>query len=215
MARTLNPIRPWTSPNAKELDDRSLAAFVDDYKDSERQKGLSDDARALFLAQAESDNGVVPQRMSLLGYLAMVAGGGFQSYYDDSEAFRLADGNDALATALAQKLGNRVHFNSTVDLIRREVDGIYVRTRGGEIYRGDAVVVAVPPSVWDRITLLPPVSESIQPQMGENVKLIVALREAVWEKQGLTSDLKSDGLVGMTWAATTTYPRWQTLHSRT
>jgi monoamine oxidase len=38
--------------------------------------------------------------------------------------------------------------------------------------------------------------------MGENVKLIVALREAVWEKQNLTSELQSDGLVGMTWAAT-------------
>src|SRR5687767_8348373 len=38
--------------------------------------------------------------------------------------------------------------------------------------------------------------------MGENVKLIVALREAVWEKPGLTSELQSDGLIGMTWAAT-------------
>jgi monoamine oxidase len=56
--------------------------------------------------------------------------------------------------------------------------------------------------VWERIQLLPPVKEAMQPQMGENVKLIVALREPVWEKQGLTSELVSDGLVGMSWAAT-------------
>jgi monoamine oxidase len=38
--------------------------------------------------------------------------------------------------------------------------------------------------------------------MGENVKLVLGLREPVWEKQGLTSELTSDGVVGLTWAAT-------------
>lgn len=196
LARDVDPVRPWTHPSAADLDARSFAAYIDE------QKGLGDNARALLLSSAEADNGVVPERMSLLGYLAMIAGGGLQSYFDDSETYRLADGNDALATALAQKLGDRVRFNSAVDLVRREPDRVVVRTRTGDVFHGDAVVIATPPSVWDRIQFLPAITESLQPQMGQNVKLIVALREPVWEKHNLTAEAVSDGLVGMTWAAT-------------
>ena len=196
LARAVDPVRPWTSPNAAELDARSFAQFVGD------QQGLSESARALLLSGAESDNGVPADRMSLLAYCAMVAGGGLHDYYELSETYRLAEGNDALATALAQKLGNRIHFNSYVDAVRRTPAGVIVRTRGGDFYRGDAVVIAVPPSVWGQFALEPPLHEGLRPQMGENVKYVLALREPVWEKQGLTSDLASDGLVGLTWAAT-------------
>jgi hypothetical protein len=70
LARNVDPIRPWTSPNAAELDARSFAQFVGD------QQGLSEQARALMLTGAESDNGVPADHMSLLAYCAMVAGGG-------------------------------------------------------------------------------------------------------------------------------------------
>jgi monoamine oxidase len=196
LARGVDPVRPWTSPNAAELDARSFAQFVGE------QQGLSEQARALLLTGAESDNGVPADRMSLLAYCAMVAGGGFNDYYELSETYRLADGNDALATALSQKLGNRIIYNSYVDAVRRTPYGVIVRTRGGEYYRGDAVVIAVPPSVWGQFAVEPPLPDALRPQMGENVKLIVALREPVWEQQGLTSELTSDGVVGLTWAAT-------------
>jgi monoamine oxidase len=196
LARGVDPVRPWTSPGAAELDARSFAQFIAD------QQGVSDAARALLLSGAESDNGVPAGRMSLLAYCAMVAGGGFNDYYELSETYRLAEGNDALATALAQKLGPRIHFNSMVEAIRRTPDGVIVRTRGDEFYRGDAVVIATPPSVWNQFAVEPPLSEALRPQMGENVKMLLALREPVWEKEGLTAELTSDGLVGLTWAAT-------------
>ena len=196
LARGIDPVRPWTSPNAQELDARSFAQFITD------QQNLSDAARTLLLSGAEADNGVPADQMSLLAYLAMVAGGGFQDYFELSEMYRLAEGNDALATALAQKLGNRIHFNSFVDAVRRTPQGVFVRTRGGEFYRGDAVVLAVPPSVWGRFAFEPPLHEALRPQMGSNVKLILKVREPVWEAEGLTSEVTSDGLVGLTWAAT-------------
>jgi monoamine oxidase len=195
LARGIDPVRPWTSPNAADLDGRSFLAFIDE------QQGLSAGARTLLLTGAESDNGVPADQMSLLAYVAMVAGGGFQDYYESSEMYRLAEGNDALATALAQKLGSRIHFNSAVDAVRRTEYGVVVRTRGDEIYRGDAVVITTPPSVWDQIELAPPLGKEVTPQMGENVKLLVALREPVWQRQGLSPEVTSDGLVGLTWAA--------------
>ena len=201
LAQGIDPVRPWLSPNAAELDARSFASFIAE------QQGLSDGARTLLIAGAEQDNGVPADRMSLLAYLAMVAGGGFQDYYENSEKYRLGDGNDALATALAQKLGSRIRFNSLVDAIRRTADGVIVRTRGGDFYRGDAVVIATPPSVWNQFRIEPPLGEALSPQMGQNVKLLLALREPVWEKEGLTSEVMSDGLVGLTWAATEEHSR--------
>lgn len=201
LARGIDPVRPWTSPNAAELDARSFAQFVSE------QEGLGESARTLLLSGAESDNGVPADRMSLLAYVAMVAGGGFQDYYELSEAYRLADGNDALATALAQKLGGRVRLNSMVDAIRRTPEGVIVRTRGGEFYRGDAVVIATPPSVWNNFGIEPPLGDALRPQMGENVKLLLSLAEPVWEKDGLTSEVTSDGIVGLTWAATEPHGR--------
>ena len=196
LARGIDPVRPWTSPNAAELDARTFAQFVAE------QQGLSDAARTLLLTGAEADNGVPADRMSLLAYLAMVAGGGFQDYFELSETYRLADGNDALATALTQKLGSRIRFNSYVDAVRRTGNGVIVRTRGGDYYRGDALVVAVPPSVWGRFAIEPPLPDALSPQMGRNVKLIFGLNAPVWEKHGLTSEVTSDGVIGLTWAAT-------------
>ena len=196
LARNIDPVRPWTSPNAADLDARSFAQFVSE------QQGLSEPARTLLLTGAEADNGVAADRMSLLGYLAMVAGGGLQDYYELSETYRLADGNDALATALAQKLGDRIRFNAYVDAVRRTPQGVIVRTRGGDYYRGDALVLAAPPSTWSRFQIEPPLHEALRPQMGENVKLILGLREPVWEKEGLTPEVTTDGIVGLTWAAT-------------
>jgi monoamine oxidase len=211
MAKDVDPVRPWTSPNAAELDARSFASFI------EEQQELGAEARALLIKGAEADNGVTADRMSLLGFLAMIAGGGLQDYFESSETYRLADGNDALATALAQKLGPRVHFNAMVDAVRRTAEGAFVRTRDGRIFHGDAVVLATPPSVWNRIEFSPPLAESLTPQMGNNVKLLLALREPVWERHGLTAEVTSIDTrppaelprpatvrqwMGLTWAAT-------------
>ena len=211
LARGVDPVRPWTSPNAEQLDARSFASFV------EEQQGLSEEARALLIHGAEADNGVPAERMSLLGFLAMIAGGGFQDYFELSEMYRLAEGNDALAVALAQKLGPRVQFDAMVDAVRRTPEGVFVRTRDGRIFRGDAVVLATPPSVWGKIEFFPPLPEALTPQMGNNVKLLLALREPVWERQGLTADVTSVDTrppadlprpatvrqwMGLTWAST-------------
>lgn len=216
LARGVDPVRPWTSPNAADLDRRNFASFIDE------QQGLSDEARTLLISGAEADNGVPAEHMSLLAYCAMVAGGGFHDYFENSETYRLADGNDALATALAQKLGNRIHFNSAVQAIRRTPQGVFVRVTGDRVYRADAVVMAVPPSVWDRIGFAPALDPSLSPQMGENVKLLLALDKPVWEAQGLTAQATSVDTrarrsprrppeerpwVGLTWASTDPHRR--------
>lgn len=195
MARPINPIKPYTLGEAEALDRRSFAEFVNGVE------GLSDDGRKLLLTSEESDNGVPADRMSLLGYLSMVAGGGFQNYYELSEVYRLAAGNDALASALAKKLGDRVRFNTPAVSVYRSLSGAVVHTQKGEKLQCDAVVLAIPPSVWNRIKFEPELMFG-DPQMGSNVKLLLSLREPTWLEQNLNDELVSNGLVGLTWAAT-------------
>ena len=195
MARPVDPVRPYTLGNAEELDRRSFADFV-------AGSGLTDRAQRLLIVGEETDNGVPAERMSLLAYLSMIAGGGFEAYYTDSEWYRAARGNDALATALAKKLGGRVRFNTPALSIQRYPTGAIVSTGRGERIECDAVVLAVPPSVWHRVRIEPPLEDAFHPQMGNNVKLILTLSDPVWLRDNLKDEVQTDGLVGLTWAAT-------------
>jgi monoamine oxidase len=191
LARDIDPIRPWTSPRAAELDMESYADFVE-------RSNLSADAKKLLITVATADNGVEAREQSLLAYLAMVAGGGYEKYYTDSEIYRADGGNDRLARAMADHLGRRVRFGTPVKSVRRNADGVTVRTAGGETFGADAVVLTVPPSVWDQIEFTPALDSSLRPQMGRNTKLILALDEPVWEKSA-SPELVSDALVNLTW----------------
>src|SRR5688572_29243516 len=194
MARGINPTRPYTSPNAAELDKQSFLDKVNSFQ-------ISDEAKRLMLAAEEADQGVPPDRMSLLAYLALVAGHGFEKYYEVTETHRIAGGNDRLATAMAKSLGERVKYGQAVASIERRADGATVTTADGTRYDADAVVLAIPPSVWESVKMNPALDGNLKPQMGSNVKLILALTEQVWVEKGVTPDVVSDGLVNLTWVS--------------
>ena len=194
MAGPINAERPWESPNAEALDKTSFA-------DQVAKLQLSDQARKLMIAAEEADQGVKADRMSMLGYLSLVKGHGLKDYYELTETHRLHGGNDGLARALAKSLGERVRFNAPVTSIERRQDGATVRTKDGQTYDADAVVLAIPPSVWDTIQMTPALDASLKPQMGSNVKLILSIKQPVWEEPKLSPDLMSDGLVNLTWVS--------------
>jgi monoamine oxidase len=191
MARPIDPIRPWTSPGADDLDTQTLGDYI-------RNQPMSDDAKRLMISIEETDSGVPVDRMSLLAQLAMIAGGGFELFYEISETHRLDGGNDRLAAALARSLGNRVRYRSPVASIERTPDRATVTTADGQSFSADAVVLAVPPSVWHKIDFN---THEIRdtPQMGSNVKLILKLDRPVWEAQGIKPEIHSDGLAQLSW----------------
>src|SRR5688572_30345562 len=83
--------------------------------------------------------------------------------------------------------------------IERRAGGVTVKTKDGTSYDADAVVLAIPPSVWDTVQITPALDSGPKPQMGSNVKLLLALTDQVWVEKGVTPDLVSDGLVNLTW----------------
>jgi len=188
--------RPWTSANAAELDRRTLASWISALDASPLGK------QAMYTMMM-ADNGVVPEWQSYLGNLAMVKGGGLEKYWTESEVYRCKGGNQQLATRLVTAIGPpRVMTRTTVTAIAVTDRGVRVTLAGGKVLEAEHAILAVPPSLWNRIAIDPALPATLAPQMGHSVKCLLALKAPFWRRAELAPDILSDGPVNMTWHAT-------------
>jgi monoamine oxidase len=196
-ARSVDPREPWRSPDAAALDARTVAAWLD-------RAPASDWCRRALHASFTSDNGVATSRQSLLAMLAAVQAGGNELYWSATEVFRCSGGNQQLATCLAEGVGReRVRLRTPATAIATPPSGpVRVTLASGETLEADDVVLAVPPSVWDRIAFTPALPADLVPQMGCNVKFFAAVRGRFWEPSGGTAACFTDGPVGEAWDGT-------------
>ncbi|MFN0242148.1 MAG: flavin monoamine oxidase family protein [Planctomycetota bacterium] len=182
---------PWRSANAHELDRTSVAATIASFRLSERCE------RALCV-QFTADNGVPVERMSSLALLAMVKGGGLERFWTDSEVLRCVAGNDELAARMAHELGERVRVHSPVIAIEHG-SSVRVTAADGRVHAADHIVLAVPPTVWSKIQVEPPLSNDLAPQMGRSIKYLARVKRRYWRDAGLAPDAFTDGDVSFTW----------------
>jgi monoamine oxidase len=80
--------------------------------------------------------------------------------------------------------------------------GVRVTLGDGKVLEAEHVLMTAPPSVWNKIAIDPVLPPALAPQMGTNVKYLVALKSAIWRRRELAPELLSDGPVSMTWHAT-------------
>ncbi len=195
-AKVVDPYQPWTSPNAEALDRRTLASWIAAMNASPTCKKALD-------AMMSADNGVRSEWQSYLGNLAMVKGGGVEKFWTDSEVYRCAGGNQSLATRLLEAIGpENVRLQTIVRRIDHGSNGVRLTLASGETVGADEVILAVPPTVWTGIGVEPPLPGSLAPQMGSNVKYLMALKGPFWRQAELAPDMLSDGPVNWTWHQT-------------
>lgn len=196
-ARAIDANAPWTSPSAAAIDVRSVGAWLD-------RAPASHWCRRALHASFTADNGVPTSRQSLLAMLCAVQAGGNELYWSDTEVFRCSGGNQQLAKSLAHGIGrDRVRLRAPVTAIATPDAGpARVTLVGGETLEADDVVLAVPPSVWDRIAFTPALPANLTPQMGCNVKFFAAVKSRFWEPSGRTAACLTDGPVGEAWDGT-------------
>jgi monoamine oxidase len=195
-ARNVDADRPWTAPNAAALDRRTLADYIDELKFSPLAK---DGVRSMMT----SDNGVITEWQSYLGNLAMVKGGGLEKYWTESEVYRCKGGNQQLATRLVNAIGSaRVLLRTPVRTVETTDRLARVTLANGKTLEAEHVILSAPPSVWNRIGFEPTLPPTLMPQMGNNVKCLIAVKSAFWRRAELAPDFLSDGPVNMTWHAT-------------
>ncbi len=199
-ARNVNAEQPWATENAKALDSRSMAQWLAEQDFSEPvKKGVA----ATFTA----DNGVDLDKQSYLGMLTQIKGGGVETFWTETETHRCEGGNQQLAVKLAEAIGtSRVRTNAAVVKIEVGDKAVTVTLKDGSSLTADDVVLAVPPSTWDRIVFVPPLPAALKPQMGVNVKFFPVVKNRFWEEQKLSQYSLSNGPVSMTWDGTDNQP---------
>jgi len=205
--RIVDPFRPWTDPDASLLDRQNVHDFV-----MQRRK-WSRLCKKAVLQQLEADNGVRAGNQSLLGLLSMVRGGGMERYWLDTEVYRCKRGTQALSLAFEAALhGLRtsVQYNSPVTAIDATSPKVKLEVNRNLWPSGfDDVVLAIPPSAWTRIPKWRPdkLSQLVgaPPQMGKNIKMLLAFRSRVWKKSRLAPSSTENGPVDETWETTESY----------
>lgn len=195
-ASKIDADEPWTAPDAEALDRRTLASWID---------GLdaSDLCKIALHTMNTADNGVVTQWQSYLANLAMVKGGGLEKYWTETEVHRCRGGNQQLAQKLVAAIGpNRVLTRTIVRAVDVDERGARVTLANGKVLEAEHVILTAPPPVWNRIAMTPSLPPGLVPQMGSNVKFLMALKAPFWRRAELGPEMMTDGPVSLTWHAT-------------
>lgn len=197
-AANINAAEPWKSPNAAALDSMTLADFA-------AKQRLSQLAQLAFRAECSTNNGNEPAQTSYLSTLAVIKAHGLKRFWTDTERFRCKGGTAQLAERLASTLpAERIQLNTPLSEIDTSAQPARVRTAAGARYEADDVVLAVPPSVWDKIRFTPGLPPGLRPQMGQNIKYLAGLDRRYWKGRSL--NLLSDGPLGSSWEQTDRQP---------
>ncbi len=203
LAERVNAASPWKSENAAKLDAISLGQWLHEAFGAEPSMAKP---VAAFAATQSANNGAAVEEQSLLGFLATVRGGGIEAFWTESEVYRCQQGNDALATALLKAIRALPNASAQLETTITSIahDGgktkvTAVSKQGVHTSDFDQVVLAVPPSVWERIRITPQPGFDPRSAMGLNVKFLSRLKRPVWEDG---PDALSDALVSETWDST-------------
>ncbi len=192
--------QPWKSPNAVELDKKTVGDWL-------AAQEVSDLTRDGLKALLEGDNGAALSRQSYLGMLAQVKGGGVEAYWTESEVYRCKGGNQQLAFKLVEAIGkDRVVLSLPAKQIKVMPDKVEVRCADGRTITADDLILATPPTVWNKVEISPPLPATLKPQMGTNIKYLAALKSRFWVDKGLAPDSLTDGPISMTWEGTDNQP---------
>lgn len=208
--RIVDPYAPWTDPRALVLDQENVYDFVMDTK----WPRLCKDA---ILQQLESDNGVSAKNQSLLGLLSMVRGGGMERYWVDTEVYRCKKGTQALSlifAAVLEKWDCPIQYKSPVTRIDVLEDAVRISTdTRNDLPPFHDVVLAIPPSTWSKISVWSPAAlqnfMGVPPQMGKNIKGLLAFETRFWKNQHLGPNATLNTLVDQTWETTENLPKPQ------
>jgi monoamine oxidase len=125
-------------------------------------------ALAAYLARMETTAGVGADRLSAVVAEDATAGFGWRP------SWRVAGGNQQVATGLARRLGPVVRLASPVRAVAQDHRGVHLAT-AGETVTGDAAVIAVPMAVLRRLPIVPPVP---------------GRQRAAWARSGLAHNAK-------------------------
>jgi len=195
-ARLVDPNQPWSSPDAARFDAMNVAEVIQSWP-------IDTNVKEAALAVFSNDDAGWPERTSYLGTLSVIAGGGYEKFWTESEVYRCEGGNQTLAFKLAEAIGDsRIHLQTPVSQIELTDSGASVKTADGNTFGGDVVVLTVPPSAWDHFTITPELPSDYRVDTGPAIKYLAKVDQRFWVENGWEPNSLSDTPVGETWDGT-------------
>ncbi len=199
-AKIVDANRPWESPNAKELDARSLDDWI-------RQLDVDPRCRELIEIQMTGINGLIPAWQNWLGILAIVRGGGLQKFWDETDTLHCVGGAQQLAFWLYHHFVNSsrkatIQFGCPVHAIRIRDNRAFVKLHDGETLEADDVVLTVPPSTWSKIAFDPPLPAQLTVPLAASTKYLAVFDKPIWREQDRQPNAMSSGPIQLTWETT-------------
>ncbi len=199
-AESVDPFRPWESPNAKQLDTRSLDHWI-------RQLDVDPLCRELIEIQWTGINGLIPAWQSWLGILAIVRGGGLQKFWDETDTMHCVGGTQQLAEKLAESLISQrgqsaVRLDTPVQEIRWRDKIAVVELADGTTIEADDVVLTVPPSTWSKIAFDPPLPPQLTVPMAASTKYLAVFDKPIWNDLQRQPNAMCRGPIQLTWETT-------------
>jgi len=194
-ARKVDLRAPWAGEGAEKLDRTSLA-------DAAARWDVSKTVRHAALTLLANDNAMRPDRASYLGVLTAIAGGGYERFWTESEVYRCAQGNQALAFKLAEAIGGGLQLGCAVEEIQLRSGGASAKDSKGATHEADCIVLTVPPPAWRNFKVDPPVPAGYAPYAGPAVKYLSKVSSAFWEGGEMSPYSLTDTAIGLTWEGT-------------
>ncbi len=199
-AEAIDPFRPWASPNAKQLDARSLDDWI-------RQLDVDRRCQELIEIQWTGINGLIPAWQSWLGILAIVRGGGLQKFWDETDTLHCVGGTQQLAEKLAESLVSQrgqsaVRLDTPVQAIRLRDKIVIVELADGTTIEADDVVLTVPPSTWNKIAFDPPLPPQLTVPMAASTKYLAVFDQPIWNDLQRQPNAMCRGPIQLTWETT-------------
>ncbi|MCW2818728.1 MAG: putrescine oxidase [Marmoricola sp.] len=187
LAAQMDPSRPWEVPGARELDQVTFLAWLE-------QQSTHPEARdnvAMFIAQAMLTKPA--HTFSALQAVHMAASAGSFTNLVDSEFIldkRVVGGLQQVPLRLAERLGDAVRTGRDVEKVRWNDTSVTV-TSGDLTVTADRLVLAIPPTAVTRVRFEPPLP-SIQREtrqhhsFGQVIKVHATYETPFWRDAGLS-----------------------------
>ena len=185
----------WDSAVGRRLARTSVAAWLDSIDAPSHQRARLRAFRGFFLAD--------PEDLSLLPLVEQFAEWGTPG---EDRMFRIAEGNDRLATVLAKRLRGPILLRTIARSVRQRVSGMTVtveRTARAELDT-DFVVSAMPASTLRDVVFFPALPEAQHEAIaslryGCATRLLLQFETRFWRKIGRATAFGSDLPTGAVW----------------
>lgn len=196
LANSVNLEQPWLTPDAKRLDSRTFASWID-------ANLRSKSGRAYFQIACEAVFAAEPSDLSLL-HAAFYSKSGkdletLMSVDQGAQQDRIDGGSALIADRLAERVrlaGGDIRLGHVVRTVAHDNDGVTLTTRAGEEFAADTVIVALPPTLAGRLDY-EPVMPSWRDQLtqrvpaGSVIKQYLVYERPFWREDGLNGQAGS------------------------